>query len=156
VVNPDLHGDLVAQKAGRRLVGITGVGCIACHNFEGHPSLGIPAMDLTVMTERLQTGWFHNYLVDPQSLRPGTRMPSFWPDRQGGEPGYRGGDTDRQIAALWTFSVPRANRPICRTASFARGWNWWRINRRSSTGISSREWGRGRSRRLSGEGKPRF
>ena len=47
---PDLRGDLGAQKAGRRLVGIGGVGCIACHNFEGHPSLGIPIRDLTVMT----------------------------------------------------------------------------------------------------------
>ncbi len=103
VVNPDLHGDLAAQKSGRKLVGITGVGCIACHNFEGHPSLGIPALDLTVVTGRLQTGWFHNYLIDPQSLRPGTRMPSFWPGGKAVNRTIEGGDTNRQIAALWTY-----------------------------------------------------
>ncbi len=113
VMNPDLHGDLVAQKTGRKLVGVTGLGCIACHNFEGHPSLGIPAMDLTVMAERLQTGWFHNYLVDPQSLRPGTRMPSFWPDGKALKKDIDGGDAGLQIAALWTYlsQGPSADLP---------------------------------------------
>jgi hypothetical protein len=103
VVNPDLQGDVALEKAGRRLVGVTGLGCIACHNYAGHASLGIPAMDLTVMTERLQTGWFHHYLIDPQSLRPGTRMPSFWPEGKALKGDIEGGDTDRQIAAVWTY-----------------------------------------------------
>jgi mono/diheme cytochrome c family protein len=103
VVNPVLQGDAMMAKAGRKLVGVTGVGCIACHTFADHPSLGVPAIDLTWMTERLQTGWFHSYLIDPQSLRPGTRMPSFWPDGKAVNHEVLGGDTDKQIAAIWTY-----------------------------------------------------
>src|SRR5207245_1587129 len=65
---------------GRKLVGTSGMGCITCHTFAGHKSLGIPAMDLTVMIRRLKRDWFHRYLLDPASLRPGTRMPGFWPE----------------------------------------------------------------------------
>jgi cytochrome c2 len=107
VVNPDLQGDTAAQRAGRRLVGVTGLGCIGCHNFEGHPSLGIPAMDLALMTQRLQTGWFRRYLIDPQSLRPGTRIPSFWPGGRAVNGEIEEGHTGRQIAALWTYLMPR-------------------------------------------------
>ena len=103
VVNPELRGELTLAKSGRKLVGITGLGCIACHNFAGHASLGVPAMDLEWMTQRLQTGWFHRYLIDPQSLRPGTRMPSFWPAGKAVNQQVLGGNTDRQIAALWTY-----------------------------------------------------
>jgi len=70
-------GDL---KYGRALVGAGGLSCISCHNFASYKSLGIPAMDLTQMSKRLKHDWFHRYLLDPPSLRPGTRMPVFWPE----------------------------------------------------------------------------
>jgi mono/diheme cytochrome c family protein len=103
MANPDLMAGQAGAKAGRRLAGVTGLGCIACHNFADHPSLGVPAMDLTWMTQRLQTEWFHRYLLDPQSLRPGTRMPSFWPGGKAVNHDILNGDTDAQIAAIWTF-----------------------------------------------------
>jgi len=88
---------------GRKLVGTSGMGCITCHTFAGHKSLGIPAMDLTVMTRRLKRDWFHRYLLDPASLRPGTRMPGFWPEGKSARPDILGGDTDRQINAIWAY-----------------------------------------------------
>lgn len=90
-------------KFGRQLVGTTGVSCIACHTFAGHKSLGVPALDLTTVPERLKHDWFVRYLPDPAALRPGTRMPSFWPDGKAANKDILGGDSTRQIEAIWTY-----------------------------------------------------
>jgi mono/diheme cytochrome c family protein len=95
--------DPALKKAGRKLVGGEGLTCIACHNFAGHASLGIPAMDLTWMSRRLNSHWFHDYLLDPQTLRPGTRMPSFWPEHKSMKPEILKGDTDAQVDAIWAY-----------------------------------------------------
>jgi len=89
---------------GRRLVGTDGFGCINCHSFGNHDSLGIPAVNLLGVAERLQSGWFHTYMRDPAALRPGTRMPAFWlDDAKNPLPKVQGGDRDRQIDAIWAF-----------------------------------------------------
>jgi mono/diheme cytochrome c family protein len=90
-------------KYGRAMVGSTGLSCISCHNYAGYKSLGIPAMDLTQMSKRLQYDWFHRYLIEPQSLRPGTRMPSFWPEGKSMRDDLLEGDSDRQIRAIWGY-----------------------------------------------------
>jgi len=87
---------------GRKLVGTEGLSCISCHTFAGHKSLGIPAMDLAVVTRRLNKTWFHRYLLDPGSLRPGTRMPSFWPEGKSGQD-VLDRDAHRQIDAIWAY-----------------------------------------------------
>src|SRR5260221_7726677 len=88
---------------GRKLVGTEGFSCISCHLFATQKSLGIPAMDLTMMTRRLKKDWFHRYLLDPPSLRPGTRMPTFWPEGKSARKEILDGDTDRQIDAIWAY-----------------------------------------------------
>ena len=90
-------------KYGRKLVGLGGMSCITCHNFGKFKSLGIPALDLTTLAGRLQKDWFVRYLKDPQSLRPGTRMPSFWPEGQSVNLEVFDGDTQRQIDAIWSY-----------------------------------------------------
>ncbi len=85
---------------GRKLAGTGGLACIACHNFSGHPALGVPAVDMTLMYGRLKPAWFHRYLLDPQALRPGTRMPAFWPEGRASNQDILSGDTERQIASL--------------------------------------------------------
>jgi len=77
--------------------------CITCHTFGKFGSLGIPALDLTTAGERLQKDWFVRYLTDPQSLRPGTRMPSFWPEGQSVNQDVFEGNTARQIDAIWSY-----------------------------------------------------
>ncbi len=68
-------------RAGRQLVGTKdGLGCVQCHDFFGYRSLGIPAVDLRHVRERLQPGWFQALLTDPKSVNMNTRMPSFWND----------------------------------------------------------------------------
>ena len=95
--------ELADVKWGRKLVGTDGMSCISCHTFAGKKSLGIPAMDLTLMSKRLKPDWFHAYLLDPQSLRPGTRMPAFWPEGKSARQDILSGDTDRQINAIWAY-----------------------------------------------------
>jgi cytochrome c2 len=90
-------------KFGHKLVGRDGLVCISCHTFGPFKSLGIPAMDLTQMARRLRKSWFRAYLLDPQSLRPGTRMPSFFPDGEAANRDILGGDTEQQIDALWAY-----------------------------------------------------
>ena len=90
-------------EAGRRLVGSQGFGCIQCHDFDRYASLGVRAMDLTRMVPRLQPAWFDRYLLDPGSLRPGTRMPTFWPDGESTKPEILDGNTPRQIAAIRAY-----------------------------------------------------
>jgi cbb3-type cytochrome oxidase cytochrome c subunit len=94
---------LVDAKGGRALVGVGGLGCITCHTFAAHKSLGIPAMDLTLLPKRLKQPWFERYLLDPAALRPGTRMPSFWPEGKSLRAEVLGGDTMRQVRAIWTY-----------------------------------------------------
>jgi cytochrome c551/c552 len=93
---------------GRQLVGTTGYGCIVCHDLNGHKSLGVPAIDLAHAPERLRVEWFHAYLRDPAAYRPGTRMPSFWPN---GVPANSSGKskkpnpkaTEQQIDSIWVY-----------------------------------------------------
>lgn len=95
--------DTALARQGHRLAGTGGLSCVACHNFAGKPSLGVPALDLTTIAERLTFDWFRRYLLNPQALRPGTRMPPFWPDGKAANRDILGGDTEKQVAALWTF-----------------------------------------------------
>ena len=98
--------ELVVESAfvdGLRLVGTEGLSCITCHNFAGHPSLGVPALDITTAPERLNSDWFRRYLLDPAKLRPGTRMPAFWPSGVAANKSILDGDTEKQIAAIWSY-----------------------------------------------------
>lgn len=90
-------------KFGRRLVGVGGLTCISCHTFGQFKSLGIPAIDLTTMTKRLKYDWYHRYLLDPASLRPGTRMPTFWPEGKAANQDILNGNTEAQISSIWAF-----------------------------------------------------
>ena len=88
---------------GRELIGGDGLSCITCHNLKGRKSLGIPAIDLATSPRRLRREWFHEYLLSPLRFRPGTRMPSFWPDGDAATKSIAGGDTHRQIESLWIY-----------------------------------------------------
>jgi len=91
------------KAAGRRLVGSQGLSCIKCHTFADKRSTGIQALSLTTMTRRLRPEWFYHYLQNPLAYRPGTRMPTSFPDGKSVLPAVLEGSVDRQIAALWTY-----------------------------------------------------
>ena len=69
-------------------------------------------MDLTVMNKRLRIDWLNRYLLDPASLRPGTRMPSFWPQGKSTKPDVLDGDTGKQIASIYRYLSLGEKAPI--------------------------------------------
>lgn len=91
------------KSAGRRLVGNGALGCIKCHTFGNHPSTGIQAVSLTEMTGRIREDWFRRYLIDPARYRPGTRMPTGFPNGQAVVRDLYNGNPDLQTAAIWTY-----------------------------------------------------
>ncbi|HYF00802.1 MAG TPA: PA14 domain-containing protein [Planctomycetota bacterium] len=104
--------DKDAIKNGRLLAGTKGLSCVSCHMFQGHKSLGIPGMDLVHMSSRLRRDWFEKYLREPATLRPGTRMPTFWPEGKAVLKTVCDGNTDAQIDALWHYLAEGPKAPV--------------------------------------------
>lgn len=92
-----------AVAAGKRLVGVTGFACVTCHNVNGDRSAAIPGIDIASTTKRLNRDWFHRYLTDPPTFRPGTRMPAFWAQEQSAFTDLLGGSSTRQMDAVWSY-----------------------------------------------------
>lgn len=100
------------DTAGRKLLGTQGgAGCITCHRWGDRPSLGIQGPDISNIASRLQEGWLKEYLINPAGYRPGTLMPSFWPGGKSFNPSILGGDTDKQIAAIYKFAESANGEP---------------------------------------------
>jgi len=88
---------------GRKMVGAQGLGCVACHTYGNFKATGIQAIALDTMTTRIREDWFHRYLPNPPLYRPGTRMPSGYPEGKSTVTDIYGGDQNKQIAAMWAF-----------------------------------------------------
>jgi len=101
-------------EAGRHLTGENGFRCIDCHEFAGHPSLGEPAIDLATTGERLQAQWYQEYMLDPQSKRPGTRMPGFWAAGLDLFPEVLDGTAGSQVDATWSYLSMGDTAPLPR------------------------------------------
>lgn len=91
------------KSDGRALVGTKGFGCVKCHQFNKQKAEGIQGIDMTLITKRVRPEWFVKYVRNPQSLRPGTRMPTIFPEGKTPFPDTLGGDVGKQIAAMWLF-----------------------------------------------------
>lgn len=102
-VIPKVADILESKNAGYEMIGAGGLGCIACHEFNGQKSGGVSALDIAHVTGRLQKNWFHLYMRQPSRFHPTVIMPGYWPDGQSVRPAILGGDTAQQIEALWTY-----------------------------------------------------
>lgn len=101
---PDLdEGMHRTRTAGRQLVDNGGLACVKCHSFGKYKGLGIQAVNLLDMTGRLREDWIHRYILNPASLRPGTRMPSGFPNGVSVVGDLYDGDPGKQIAAIWKY-----------------------------------------------------
>lgn len=97
------HDEETAKSAGQQLASVGMLQCVLCHDFNRKQSVGMRAMDLITTTERLNRDWFHRYMLDPESLRPGTQMLAFWPGGRSMLPDLLDGDAGQQVQALWTY-----------------------------------------------------
>ncbi len=98
---PEFSPRMVAE--GRLLVGNKALACVNCHAWGSHRLPGAEGLDLLVAVQRLRPEWFHALLLDPQQLKPRTRMPGGWPKGQSFFPAIEKGDTHRQIDAVWAY-----------------------------------------------------
>lgn len=95
---------------GRELVGEKGMNCIACHLFAGERVGTMGALDLVESTaQRLRPEWFAHYLRAPLRFKPGTTMPTFFPDGVSVRKELGNGDTATQIAAIWHYLAEGRN-----------------------------------------------
>ena len=91
------------RDAMTEMIGRNGLNCIACHTFQNRGADTMPALDLTEMAERLQPGWFYQYMLSPQSIRPNTVMPSFWPGGRVIRRDLMDGTAPTQITGVWNY-----------------------------------------------------
>jgi mono/diheme cytochrome c family protein len=96
------------KATGRHLSGNQAFGCIKCHTFNGIKAEGVQGIDMTLLPKRLQHGWFRAYVADPQSFRPGTRMPSSFVDGKSVLPSVLDGTPTTQVEAIWLFLLDGA------------------------------------------------
>ncbi|KKR31822.1 MAG: putative octahem cytochrome c [Candidatus Gottesmanbacteria bacterium GW2011_GWC2_39_8] len=76
--------EFTAQEKGEMKALIDTLQCFKCHQFGkgggGVVSAAELAPDLSLAKGRLKPKWIMNWLINPQSLQPGTRMPNFFFD----------------------------------------------------------------------------
>jgi cytochrome c551/c552 len=95
---------VASVEQGQKLVGMQGRGCVTCHPFAGRKAVGPQGMDLAVQYERMRPAAFADWLLHATTLRPGTRMPHFWP---------RGDAADRaEVAAIRVWSSLGDGAPL--------------------------------------------
>ncbi len=90
--------DLV--EAGRKLMDI---GCVQCHQFDGFTTPGVVGVELAGVTQRVNREWFRAFMRNPAPLKPGTRMPNFFPGGKAQDTELLGGDPSLQIMAMWAY-----------------------------------------------------
>ena len=108
---PDRESRPQMRNGAHLLLGDKGLNCISCHNFNGKESPGMKGLDLMTSFQRLQPGWFYDFMQNPAKHRPDIIMPSYWPGGKAVQPDILEGDTHRQLQALWrNFSLGRSAR----------------------------------------------
>ncbi len=91
------------KSVGRHLVGGQAFACIKCHTFAGHKAEGVQGIDMLLLPRRLRHDWFHVYCADPQSMRPGTRMPAAFVQGTSMLPAILDGKAATQLEAIWLY-----------------------------------------------------
>ncbi len=88
--------------------------CFRCHVQDGVPPVGQApdqwAPDLALAAQRLRYEWIQDWIADPQSIFPGTKMPQYWQELDtpsfftalNGSP-VLDGNTRQQIEALAAY-----------------------------------------------------
>ncbi len=90
-------------EGGRKLMGITGLGCVTCHGLKDRKSLGVPVINLSHTVERLNPSYFKALLLNPQVTQPGTLMPPLFMTRK---------TADHDIEQIWTYLKELDQQPL--------------------------------------------
>ncbi|MBX7166308.1 MAG: hypothetical protein K1X74_08150 [Pirellulales bacterium] len=99
-------------EAGRTLMGSQGFGCTKCHDLLGHASSGTRGPDLAKVPQRIERAWYERWMIDPQRIQPGTRMPTVFFQGQSPYKNVLAGDPARQREAIWHYLIACRNLPL--------------------------------------------
>ncbi|MEO2032438.1 MAG: cytochrome c [Planctomycetaceae bacterium] len=113
------HTDLA--EAGRQLLN---TGCVQCHSLTGETLPGVIGTELEGIAARVHPQWFHDFVLNPGQLKPHTRMPSFFPQGVSQNQAVLEGNTERQIAAMWTYLKEIRKHPLPEKLLEARSRNY--------------------------------
>ena len=100
---PPARFDKPLAEAGRRLVGSHGFGCTKCHDMLGVVSTGTRGPDLAKVADRVNHPWYNRWMIDPQQIQPGTRMPTVFLNGTSPFGDVLGGDPAKQRLAIWEY-----------------------------------------------------
>ncbi|MDB6118027.1 MAG: cbb3-type cytochrome c oxidase subunit, partial [Verrucomicrobiaceae bacterium] len=91
------------SEGGRKMMGITGLGCVTCHGLKDRKSLGVPVINLTHTVERLNPSYFKALLMNPQETQRGTLMPPLFMARK---------SAAQDIEQIWTYLKELDQQPL--------------------------------------------
>jgi mono/diheme cytochrome c family protein len=100
--------DAAAVAAGRELAAAGGgFSCTTCHGAGAEPASGgapLETINLDLVAVRLRRDFFRRFMINPQRLDPGTKMPSFaGDDGRTSVKTYYEGDATKQYDAIWQY-----------------------------------------------------
>ncbi|QEF99106.1 Cytochrome c [Stieleria maiorica] len=116
-----LPPDEAMAEAGRDLVN---TGCVGCHAFRGESLPGVVGIDLAGTTNRVDSKWFYEFVLNPSAVKKRTRMPTFFPDGKSNRPELLGGDVQRQISAIWAYLKYLDKQPLPEKIETVRSANY--------------------------------
>jgi mono/diheme cytochrome c family protein len=99
-------------NAGKLLVGKKAFGCIGCHDIAGVPSSGTRGPDLASMNQRVRYDWYRRWLVQPQKMQPGTRMPTVFQEGRTLLDEVLQGSATKQADAMWSYLALGPTLPL--------------------------------------------
>jgi mono/diheme cytochrome c family protein len=109
VAPPEPKPDAKLAEIGRKLVSKDGgFSCVMCHSIGEQKAIApfdSPAPNFDHVSERLTHEYFDRWMLNPQRLLPGTRMPTFAPDGTTALKAYFNGDAHQQFNAIWNYML---------------------------------------------------
>lgn len=98
-------GDALAVHGARLLQLGAGFGCVQCHAVGDKPATEVfeqEGVNLVTARKRLRSDYFMRWMMDPQRIDPGSRMPKYAADgRKTGQLDVLDGDARKQFEAIW-------------------------------------------------------
>ncbi|QDV82045.1 c-type cytochrome [Planctomycetes bacterium TBK1r] len=107
--------------AGRDLVN---TGCVGCHAFRGESLPGVVGIDLAGTTNRIDSKWFYEFVLNPSAVKKRTRMPTFFPDGKSNRPELLDGNVRHQISAIWAYLKNMDREPLPEKIETVRSANY--------------------------------
>ncbi len=117
---PTANVDKTLAEAGRTLFNL---GCVQCHPLKGESLPSIVGVDVGRVGSRIRKQWFHDFLLNPASLKPRTRMPTFFAPGSVNQE-VLSGDVEKQIEALWVYLEDIDRQPLPEKIETARRQNF--------------------------------